>query len=115
MSFSFKSHGLTAEEIVGHNVTDKDGNPAGGNAEGRGLDIDWQDGPIGRDGGGQTNGALVEDVLEVCKRRILFYEGSRLTCDENVEAIGFIDAAIRTLGKRRQDRAARGVLGKYEE
>ena len=114
MSFNFKSHGVTEEEIVGHNET-KDGNPDGGVAVGTGLNIRWQAGPIDRDAGEMPNGTLVEDVLEVCKRRLDFYQDSRFACDENVEAIEFINAAIRTLGKRRKDRAARGVLGEYEE
>ena len=114
MSFSFKSHGVTEEEIVGHNET-KDGNPDGGIAQGTGLDIRWQAGPIDRDAGDKPNGTLVEDVLEVCIQRLEFYENSRFACAENVEAIGFIDAAIQTLVKRRRDRADRGVLGKHEE
>ena len=114
MSFSFKSHGMTDEEIVGHNESDVDGDPAGGNAQGRGLDIDWQDGPIDRDAGEQPNGTLVEDVLEVCKRRLEFYQDSRFACEENDAALNFIKRAIAACLARRKDRAARGVLGKHE-
>ena len=114
MSFSFKSHGVTDEEIVGHNWT-KDGNPTGGYAQGTGLKINWQDGPIDRDAGDKPNGTFVEDILEVCKRRLEFYEESRFSCEENASALLSIKHAIAALLLRRKDRAARGVLGKHEE
>ena len=114
MSFNFKSHGVTEEEIVGHNET-KDGNPDGGVAVGTGLNIRWQAGPIDRDAGEMPNGTLVEDVLEVCKRRLDFYQDSRFACVENARALRSISNAIGELLDRRNDRAARGVLGKHEE
>ena len=113
MSFSFKSHGDTGEEILGHNET-KDGNPAGGTAQASGLNINWQDGPIDRDAGEKPNGTLVEDVLEVCKRRLEFYQESRFAGGNNASAIISIERAIAACLARRKDRVARGVLGKYE-
>ena len=93
----------------------KDGNPTGGFARGTGFEIDWQDGPIDRDAGEKPNGTLIEDVLEVCKRRLEFYQDSRFRCKENAAALAYIKDAIAALLIRREDRAARGVLGKHEE
>ena len=114
MSFSFESHGVAGEVVVGRNET-KDGNPTGGYAEGTGLVIRWQDGLIDRDAGERPNGTLVEDVLEVCKRRLEFYQDSRFACKENAAALAYIKDAIFVCLARRKDRAARGVLGKHEE
>ena len=77
--------------------------------------IRWQAGPIDRDAGEKPNGTLVEDVLEVCKRRLEFYQDGRFACKENADAFIYIELAIAACLTRRKDRAARGVLGKYEE
>ena len=126
MSFSFKSHGLTDAVVKGHNKCDKDGNPAGGFAtqhvKARDRDeafrIDWQDGPINRDAGEEPNGALVEDILDVCLHRLRFYQESKFQCYENAcavsHAVSHIEKALEHLDDRRKDRAERGVLGKHE-
>ena len=136
MSFSFKSHAQTGVEVFGHNAT-KDGNPAGGYAaswhpardneaarrmgailndtsDPCHLSIRWQDGPVDREAGETPNGAFVEDILEVCKRRLEFCQDSPLACHENEVAIGDIQHALESLLARRKDRADRGVEGKYE-
>ena len=130
MSFSFKSHGLTDEQVFGHNDT-KDGNPAGGYAASprttkelsdmlhnpehpTHFAVRWQDGPIDREAGEKANGALIEDVLDVCKRRLEFYQESRFACSENAQAIYNLEEALHALLERRADRAERGVLGKNE-
>lgn len=139
MSFSFNSHGNTGDlhhRIVGHNEmvrvpnADPDGPPTimvpeGGYAldEAPGpaglmqkvirFAIFWQKGPIDREKEGATaNGAFVEDVLDVCQRRLEFYQDSAFACDANAQAIQHIKSAIKVLLERRADRAARGVLGK---
>lgn len=120
MSFNFSSLAQTNRTIVGHNETDSSGNPAGGYAcdgtlHGKlGFHINWQDGPVRRDMGEQPNGAFVEDLLEVCKRRVEFYQQSPFACDENQQALEAIKTAIEALVSRRQDREARGVQGKHE-
>lgn len=143
MSFSFKSLGVdTGFPVVGRNETDPDGNPAGGSAGqaihqptrgefknardyeaainvwnrkgGEAFCIHWQDGPINREAGESPNGALVEDVLEVCARRLEFYQDSPFRCDTNDRAIQHVRGAISALLNRRKDRADRGVLGKHE-
>ena len=105
MSFSFESHAGTGEDVYGHNDT-KDGNPAGGHAacqygeagdkilhdrDATHFAIRWQDGPVDREAGEKANGAFVEDVIDVCKRRLEFYEDSPFACPENAEAIDRAD------------------------
>ena len=114
MIFSFESLGITDEQIMGNNVTQA-GNPTGGWAKGTGLDIEWQDGPIDRDAGEEPNGAFVEDVIQVCILRMEFYQDSRFACPENAEALASLQLALAPLARRREDRGARGVLGKHEE
>ena len=121
MSFWFRSHGGTGLKITGHDHAAGD-NPAGGHAvdqEGcpygdARFRIRWQDGPVNREAGEIPNGAFVEDVLEVCNRRLKFYQDSRFACPENAEAIEHIEKGLEALLRRRGDRKARGVLGKNE-
>lgn len=130
MSFSFKSHAQTDADVFGHNDT-KDGNPAGGYAAScaPGNDmggvlhdpenpihfaVRWQDGPVNREAGEQPNGAFVEDVIDVCKRRLEFYQDSAFACPENAAAADALDEALGYLNERRKDRAERGVQGKHE-
>ena len=143
MSYSFESHADTGAHICGHDDVDAQGNPAGGYATdsdgttgyghfridsiGKGMvalsgeykeagfRIRWQDGPVNRADGEKPNGAFVEDVLEVCNRRLEHYQKSTFSCKENAEAIGFITGAIAVLTARRRDRISRGVMGKNEK
>ena len=111
---SFKTHGLTPEYVHFENFTDENGNPAGGYVSGTGLDILWQNGPIDRAAGEEANGALVEDVIEGCIRRLQFYQASKFACPENAAAIDGLNEGLEALLKRRHDRENRGVLGKHE-
>ena len=79
----------------------------------RRFSIYWQDGPVSRDAGEKPNGAFVEDVLEVCKRRLEFYQDSPFACDENARALAHVGQAIDALLERRGDRRDRGVEGKH--
>ena len=114
MLFSFESLGGTGVLVGGHNAVDADGNPAGGAAASIGLSIDWQDGPVDRDAGESPNGAFVEDVLEVCAKRLEFYQQSRFACGENARALRHVHEALESLLSRRRDREDRGVQGKHE-
>ena len=114
MTYSFESHAHTGTYIGGHNAEDDDGNPAGGYATGNGMSITWQEGPVDREAGDKPNGAMIEDVLEVVKRRLEFYQGLRFACVDNENALGSLDEAIAALNKRRDDREARGVLGQHK-
>ena len=97
MSFAFRSLADTEMTVFGHNDTDSDGNPTGGYSttddrsisSGRSdsLYVRWQDGPVNRAEGEKPNGAFVEDVLEVCRLRLAFCQDSKLSCDDNAEAV----------------------------
>ena len=114
MSFSFKSHARTGQEIDGLNDIDVNGNPAGGLARGIGIDIHWQNGTVNREASEIPNGAFVEDVLDVCASRLQFYQDSPFACDENALARDYVNRAIEVLNLRRDDREARKVQGKHE-
>ena len=125
MSFSFRSHAKTGAHIFGHNheVYKGDGLPLAGG--GSAVDVHayspprfsiyWQDKPVDRESGDVPNGAFVEDVLEVCVRRLNFYQACRFPSEANSKAIEHVKQAIRVLNERREDREKRGVLGKNEE
>lgn len=97
------------------NRSDADGNPTGGCVGGQGFGICWQDGPLGRDGDRvKPNGAFVEDVLEACKQRLDYFQGSKFACFENSLAIHHIELALGALDDRTRDREERKVEGTHE-
>ena len=98
------------------NKVDKDGNPSGGHVKGNGLEIRWQNGPLGRPPM-KPNGAFVEDVLEAARQRLDFYQresGGKFACRENALAITHIEEAILWLQQRRLEREQRGVQGTHQ-
>lgn len=101
------------------NLADGDGNPAGGYVRGVGLEIEWQNGPLGRGADRkEPNGAFVETVLEAAKRRIEFYQTAKegkFACRENAIAITKIQEAIFWLNKRTADREEREVEGTHQK
>ena len=102
------------QNIKIRNVVDGEGNPAGGMAHSEGNDgvtIHWQDGPV-KDG--KPNGAFVEDILEICQRRIEFYQNSKFACGENAMAIEFIACARNMLGRRYARRVEAGTANSHE-
>ena len=102
-----------AGPLWGRNDT-VDGNPAGGFAHGRGIDIHWQDGPLGRGDERQVaNGAFVEDMLLVTKQRLLFYQDSPFACEANAESIRGIEIALEAQRQRTADRENRDVEGTH--
>ena len=117
MSFSYPG---MAGYLWGHDQNDVNGNPAGGDAHGKGFDIRWQDGPLGREEDGtrqEANGAFVEDVLEMVIHRMKYYQGEngdsdgRFKCRENALAITHLQEAAHWLEARTKDRERRGVEG----
>lgn len=97
------------------NVKDKEGNPSGGFVKGNGIDIKWQNGPLGRGPDKYPpNGAFVEDVIHAAKTRIEYYNDSQFKCRENAMAITKLDEALLWLNKRTLDREERGVEGTHE-
>ena len=96
------------------NNNDADGNPGGGSFSGVGIKIEWQNGPLGRDGERkEPNGAFVETVINAAKQRIEYYQESKFKCRENAMAITKLDEALLWLNKRTLDRENRKVEGTH--
>lgn len=96
-----------------HDV-DENGNPHGGHAYGTGITIDWQRGPLGRDGDRlEPNGAFVEGVIAAAIDRIEFYQSSKFHCIENAVALGHLKAAAEVLSERTRERERRQVEGTH--
>ena len=93
---------------------DANGNPAGGRTNGTGLNIVWQNGPLGR---GEKrippNGAFVETVIAAVMDRIEYYQRSRFACDENAKALKYLARALGQLQTRTQRREAYGIEGAH--
>lgn len=102
--------------VTEEHKVDTDGNPAGGITSARGLDIRWQNGPLGRNGDRvEPNGAFVEDVIRAAIGRIEFYQSSRFHGIHNAVALGHLRAALEVLEERTRDRESRGVEGTHKE
>lgn len=100
------------------NYSDGEGNPAGGQAFGTGLNIEWQNGPLGPPDDPDRkapNGAFVEDVIYAAIKRIEYYQGSRFHCVENAVALGHLRAALEVLNERTRARTDRGVEGTHSK
>ncbi len=96
------------------NDKDPDGNPHGGTAEGIGILIEWQKGPLGTGMARKDpNGAFVETVIDIARQRIQWYQDSKFKCRENAIAITKLEEALLWLGKRTADREARAVEGTH--
>jgi len=79
------------QAITGAHDVDSEGNPAGGKTEGVGIQIQWQNGPLGRGAERkEPNGAFVEGVIAAALDRLKFYQtasGGRFNCRENALAM----------------------------
>lgn len=96
------------------NHSDEDDNPTGGTCAGRGLQIHWQDEPLGHGKDRkEPTGAFVETVIQAAKQRLEFYQKSKFACDENQKAIWYLLSALRILESRTEQREARGVEGTH--
>lgn len=105
-------------------TTDGAGNPTGGTTkmhlpypEDSGstrlvLLVHYQDGIVGEDG--QT-GAFVEDVLEVARQRLQFFQTSKFRCRENAIALTKIEEALQWLDWHIRQRLIRGVENTYDK
>lgn len=100
---------ITCENLV---IDDK---PAGGSVKGLGIEIEWQNGPLGRGKDRKdTSGAFVETVIYAALQRIEHYQESRFKCRENALAITKLEEAIMWLNKRTQRREDEGTEGTHE-
>lgn len=93
----------------------KDGKPTGGTVKGVGLEIKWQNGPLGRgENRKKPNGAFVETVIAAAKQRLEFYQDNGFDCSENASAIQNLETALAVLDRRTQQRERAGVEGTHE-
>lgn len=100
------------QELTQHHMLDAQGNPAGGHTTGSGIEIEWQDGPLGR--GVERiipNGAFVEGVIQAAIDRLDFYQQTRFNSKWNAAAIYQLRGALFALRSRTADREAREVEG----
>ena len=96
------------------NNTDTNKHPTGGFVSGTGLNIDWQDGPLGRGKDRkEPNGAFVETVIAAAKQRIEFYQESEFACRQNAQAIIALQDALDLLNNRTKEREERQVEGEH--
>lgn len=111
------------QPIESRHYVDKDGNPAGGETWGRGINIEWQNGPLAVDGTRrEPNGAFVEGVIAAALDRLHFYQGEqhyvdnggKFRCRENALAITKLEEALHWLQHRTANREARGVEGTHQ-
>lgn len=93
----------------------EDGKPAGGSVKAMGLQIKWQNGPLGRGKDRKKpNGSFVETVISAALQRLEFYQDSGFGCSENASAIHNLKSALGVLEFRTQQRESAGVEGTHE-
>lgn len=104
------------QAIKSEHRVDEKGNPAGGETNGRGITIHWQDGPLGRGSERkEPNGAFVEGVIAASVSRLEFYQSTQFKCRENAIALTHLETALLWLQKRTMDREAREVEGTHAQ
>ena len=97
------------------NNVDENGNPSGGYYKATGIDINWQNGPLGRGADRlEPNGAFVENVIEAAIERLKHYQETPFGCRENAIALTHLETAALWLNKRTQDREEREVEGTHK-
>lgn len=102
------------QEVLVENKIDENGNPAGGYARGIGIQIEFQNGPLGRGADRKDpNGAFVEGIIEIARRRLEFYQSSVFKCRENALAITKLEEALHWLNHRTVNREVRQVEGTH--
>ena len=104
------------QNVVGTHFTDEGGNPAGGKTLGLGIEISWQNGPLGRPEDGtrrEANGAFVEGVIAAAIDRLEYYQASKFKCRENALAITKLEEALHWCGHRTAKREAQKVEGTH--
>ena len=99
------------EFSTAYNLSDEEGNPAGGINTGMGYTIAWQHCPLSESS--ERNGAFVEDIIKAAIDRLKFFEASEFANDYNKRAIASLKIALAELDARMSNREARGVEGKY--
>lgn len=115
-------------EIHGHEVTlasrkikvfaDEEPGPGGAShcytvsVDGKELDLDFQNGPIGEVG---VNGITEEVLLAILIDRLRGFQAGPFACPENAAALDCMESALRWLAQRTRRRVQRGVEGKMKK
>lgn len=103
------------QSIQATNMKDENGNPTGGEVFATGIQIKWQDGPLGRGSERQEpNGAFVEGVIQAAIQRLEFFQDSKFKCRENALAITKLEEALHWLNWRTSRRETQKVEGTYQ-
>lgn len=109
---------MSQQPFESKHFLDEHGLPAGGVASAVGIDIYWQNGPLGRGKDrSEPNGAFVETVLAIVIDRLNWYQtvgDERFACRENGMAIVHATAALRELERRTARREMQRVEGTHE-
>ena len=93
-----------------------DDKPAGGHAWGPGFSISWQDKPLGQgQDAEEATGAFVETVVQAALDRLEFYQAGPFECNENDEAIVYLENALGAMVRRTKRRVADGTEGTHAE
>lgn len=102
--------------IHSDHFVDTHGNPACGIAQGKGIAIVWQNGPLGRGPERQEpNGAFVEGVIQAAIDRLEFFQHRKFACASNARALADLRSAIAHLESRTVEREERGVEGTHAQ
>lgn len=96
MRNGFRSHHYTS-----------DGKLSGGVSFGTGITISWQRGELF----GEPNGAFVEDVIDIALDRLKHHQPGQFLCKEYAEAVSCLEAALKALEKKSQQRQSESGLG----
>lgn len=97
------------------NKKDVNSNPSGGEVVGIGLNIQWQDGPLGQGiERKEPNGAFVETVISAVIQRLEYFQGSKFNCRENALAITKLQEALFWLEHRTKTRQFLGTEGTHK-
>lgn len=96
-------------------LLDAAGTPSGGSSSARGIQVDWQHGPLGRgEDRVEPTGAFVETVIEIALGRLRFYQTAsdgKFACRENALAVTHLEEGLHWLNHRTAAREAREVEG----
>jgi len=105
----------TSIEDVSHKVDTNwqsdDGTPDGGVSTGVGYTISWQRGTVSENG---RNGAFLIEVLESCRHQLEYYQTKIFNCEENANALTYLNAALEQLYSRRNRRKKDGILDTHK-
>jgi hypothetical protein len=71
--------------------------------------ISFQNGPVLEAG---INGITQEALITVCIDRLRCFQAGDFACDDNLDALTHLEAALTCLQKRTRDRLSRGVEGR---